>query len=215
MLIDVRWGVVQLAGFRVLVPAMRVQVPPPQFRPGVHSDRCRCEHMFVTQARPVRPVADADLLWLAGLLEGEGTFMAGSPSAPRSPVVQVSMADRDVVERVADLLDCAVTVVPARRNGWRTAYSARVKGPRAMEWMRRLRPLMGARRREQIDHAMASWAPDPTRHLDDRRAADALACLARGESVRDVAARFGTSVWCIYDLRLGRTHKHVARRQAA
>jgi hypothetical protein len=26
-----------------------------------------------------------------------------------------------------------------------------------------------------------------------------------------VAERFGTSIWCIYDLRLGRTHAHLAR----
>jgi len=81
--------------------------------------------------------------------------------------------------------------------------------------MTRLRPLMGIRRREQIDRAVASYAPDPRRLLDDDRAADALARLARGESVRQVAARFGTSIWCIYDLRLGRTHTHLERPQAA
>ncbi len=77
--------------------------------------------------------------------------------------------------------------------------------------MTRLRPLMGARRREQIDRAVASYGPDPRRLLDDERAAQALARLARGESVRDVAKRFGTSIWCIYDLRLGRTHAHLSR----
>jgi hypothetical protein len=29
--------------------------------------------------------------------------------------------------------------------------------------------------------------------------------------VREVARRYGVSVWCIYDLRSGRTHKHLAR----
>jgi len=171
--------------------------------------------MFVTIPRPVPDIAPSDLHWLAGLLEGEGTFIAGPPSAPRSPAVQVSMVDRDVIERVAALVDCAVTVIPARRDGWRTAYSARVRGPRAVEWMRRLRPLMGKRRQEQIDRASASYQPDPTRMLDEARAAEALARLSRGESVRDVAQHFGTSIWCIYDLRLGRTHKGVARPDAA
>jgi hypothetical protein len=156
-----------------------------------------------------------DLHWLAGLVEGEGTFIPGPPSAPRTPALQVTMADRDIIDRAAVLLDCAVSVVPARREGWRTAYCVSVRGPRAVEWMRGLRPLMGYRRQAQIDRAVACYAPDPTRHLDDERAAAALKRLARGESVREVAERFGTSIWCIYDLRSGRTHRHIARGEAA
>jgi hypothetical protein len=171
--------------------------------------------MFVTIPRLVKQITTLDLHWLAGLLEGEGTFIPGPPSAPRTPAVVLTMADRDIVDRAAVLLDCAVTPVRARRDGWREAYCVRVRGPRAVEWMRRLRPLMGYRRQGQIDRAVASYAPDPTRHLDDERAADALARLASGQSVKEVAHRFGTSVWCIYDLRLGRTHKHLKRPEAA
>jgi hypothetical protein len=47
--------------------------------------------------------------------------------------------------------------------------------------------------------------------LDDEKATEALARLAKGESVRQVAERFGTSIWCIYDLRLGRTYAHLQR----
>jgi hypothetical protein len=125
------------------------------------------------------------------------------------------MVDRDIVDRAGELLGVAVTVVPSRRENWRTAYCVRVRGSRAVLWMNRLRPLMGARRREQIDRAVESYAPDPRRLLTDERAADALARFARGESVRQVAAGFGTSIWCIYDLRLGRTHAHLKRPEAA
>jgi hypothetical protein len=188
-----------------------VQIPPPQltFR------RSACEHMFVQSPAELPPISEQDLNWLAGLLEGEGSFLAGPPSAPRSPAVQVSMVDRDIIERAGGLLGVGVMVVPSRRDGWRTAYSARVRGARAVLWMHRLRPLMGKRRQEQIDRAVASYAPDPTRLLDDARAEEALTRLANGESVRQVAERFGTSIWCIYDLRLGRTHRHLARPEAA
>jgi hypothetical protein len=121
------------------------------------------------------------------------------------------MVDRDIVERAGALLGAAVMVVPSRREGWKTAYCVRVRGSRAVLWMRRLRPLMGSRRQEQIDRALATYGPDPRRLLDDERAAEALARLARGEPVRRVAERFGTSIWCIYDLRLGRTHIHLSR----
>jgi hypothetical protein len=167
--------------------------------------------MFVTVPRVVREIPETDLHWLAGLLEGEGSFVRGPPSAPRTPGLAVSMVDRDVIERAARLLDCAVNLLPARREEWSDAYVARVRGPRAVEWMQRLRPLMGERRRRQIDRAVASYAPDPTRRLNDALAAEALEHLARGQSVQEVAERFGTSIWCMYDLRSGRSHKHVPR----
>jgi hypothetical protein len=167
--------------------------------------------MFVATVRELPPIAAPDLCWLAGLIEGEGTFLAGSPSAPRSPAVQLSMVDRDIVERAGALVGAAVTVVPSRREGWKTAYCVRVRGARAVLWMQRLRPLMGTRRQAQIDRAIASYGPDPRRLLNDERATEALGRLAHGESVREVAERFGTSIWCIYDLRLGRTHAHLER----
>lgn len=167
--------------------------------------------MFVPKPVELPPIDEANLHWLAGLLEGEGSFLAGPPSAPRSPAVQVAMVDRDIVERAGTLLQVAVCVVPSRRQGWRTAYCVRVRGTRAVLWMKRLRPLMGARRKGQIDRAMTSYAPDPRRLLSEQRAIEALERLARGESVRDVASRLGTSIWCIYDLRLGRTHTHLSR----
>jgi hypothetical protein len=121
------------------------------------------------------------------------------------------MTDRDVVEKAAELLEASIFVVRPRQAHWRTAYGARVTGRRAAAWMNRLRPLMGERRRSQIDRAVASYAPDPNRRLDDAKAREALRLLAVGESVTSVAERFGTSIWCIYDLRLGRTHRHLSR----
>jgi hypothetical protein len=171
--------------------------------------------MFVRCLAELSTISQQDLHWLAGLLEGEGSFLAGPPSAPRSPAVQVSMVDRDIIERAGSLLGVAVMVVPSRRDGWRTAYSVRVRGAPAVLWMQRLRPLMGGRRQAQIDRAIASYAPDPTRLLNDERATEALARLSNGESVRSVAERFGTSIWCIYDLRVGRTHSHLTRPQTA
>lgn len=167
--------------------------------------------MFAYGRAEPPPISPQDLHWLAGLLEGEGSFLAGPPSAPRSPIVQASMVDRDIIDRAGTLLGSGVTVVPPRRDGWATTYCIRARGSRAVLWMQRLRPLMGKRRQAQIDRAIASHAPDPRRRLDDRLATEALARLAKGESVRQVAERFGTSIWCIYDLRLGRTHAHLAR----
>ena len=41
-----------------------------------------------------------ELHWLAGLLEGEGSFMTGPPSSPGLPVIAVNMTDQDVMARI-------------------------------------------------------------------------------------------------------------------
>jgi hypothetical protein len=156
-------------------------------------------------------VSTHELHWLAGLLEGEGSFMAGPPSAPRMPVISVNMTDEDVVARLGRTFGRKVHVVKPRNERWQTSYQVRVTGGAAVRWMTLLRPLMGARRQSQIDRALACYAPRPSALLTDDTARAALGALAAGESVKIVAGRFGVSIWCIYDLRLGRTFKHLPR----
>jgi hypothetical protein len=153
--------------------------------------------------------------WLAGLLEGEGSFMAGPPSSPRMPVISVNMTDHDVVARVGTMLGRKPFEITPRDPRWRTSYQVRVTGSRAVHWMTLLRPLMGARRQGQIDHALACYEPRSSALLTDDTARAALEALTSGATVRAVADRFGVTVWCIYDLRLGRTFKHLAREHAA
>lgn len=105
-------------------------------------------------------ISERDIFWLAGLLEGEGSFVAGPPSAPTCPAVALPMTDRDFVERAAELLDRAVCVVrPKPGSNHKTAYATRVKGATAAIWMSALRPLMGSRRCAQIDRALAGLPP--------------------------------------------------------
>jgi hypothetical protein len=157
------------------------------------------------------PVPTHELHWLAGLLEGEGSFMVGPPSNPRMPIISVHMTDEDVMARLGRIFARTVHVVRPRNPRWRMTYPVRVQGGNAVRWMTLLRPLMGARRQAQIDRALASYDPRPSALLTDDTARAALGALAAGESVKVVAERFGVSIWCIYDLRLGRTFKHLAR----
>jgi hypothetical protein len=156
-------------------------------------------------------VSTEELHWLAGLLEGEGSFMCGPPSNPRMPVIAVNMTDEDVVGRLGRIFGRKVHLVKPRNDRWQTSYQVRVTGSGAVRWMALLRPLMGERRRAQIDRALASYEPRSNALLDDDTARAALKALAAGDSVKLVAARYDVSVWCIYDLRLGRTFKHLTR----
>jgi hypothetical protein len=156
-------------------------------------------------------VSSSDLHWLAGLLEGEGSFLKGPPSAPRHPILALQMTDEDVVARVAAMFGRRASCWQPREARWQRTFLVRVTGAKAVAWMTALHPLMGQRRREQIDRALASYEPRTSTLLDERSAREALALLRSGSSVREVAAHYGVSVWCIYDLRLGRTHKHLLR----
>lgn len=56
-----------------------------------------------------------DILWLAGLLEGEGCF---NYRADRKQArVTVEMTDRDIIERVARLFDTNISTRPAKIVG--------------------------------------------------------------------------------------------------
>jgi hypothetical protein len=52
---------------------------------------------------------------------------------------------------------------------------------------------------------VASYSCLSNKRLDDGAAREARALLAGKIPVHEVAKRFCVSVWCIYDLRLGRT----------
>jgi hypothetical protein len=103
-----------------------------------------------------------DLCWLAGLLEGEGSFFKGPPSEPNVPRIQLAMTDEDVVARVARLFGgnghySEKYDSRRQRRGWRRVYQTRLKGSRAVDLMLELKPLMSTRRREQIDKAVKSY----------------------------------------------------------
>jgi hypothetical protein len=97
--------------------------------------------------------------WLAGILEGEGTFMSGPPSRPHAPIVRISMTDRDVVERSAALLDRAVTPVRARKPHYKPPFVTQLRGIEAVDLMLAMQPVLGPERTAQINGVLARWRP--------------------------------------------------------
>lgn len=98
---------------------------------------------------------ETELYWLAGLLEGEGTFLAPPPSEPRYPRVVLDMTDEEVVRRAALLMGAyKVQSKSYAAKSWKTSFQAVVKGSKAVALMKVLRPLLGKRRQAQIDRAL-------------------------------------------------------------
>ncbi|MBL8187237.1 MAG: hypothetical protein JNK38_04475 [Acidobacteria bacterium] len=126
-----------------------------------------------------------DLMWLAGLLEGEGSFLKAPPSNPNCPRVSLEMTDKDIVERAALLMGGKVVRRILKSSAWKPAYRVIVKGSRAVTLMRLLYPEMGARRRSQIDAALEKYI--------DRLKGDNTRRLSEGQ-VREIRQRTGYTI---------------------
>jgi hypothetical protein len=98
---------------------------------------------------------DCDLAWLAGLLEGEGSFQTN-----HTVRLSLQMTDKDVVARAADL--CRATVRGPRRPAnadWSPTWYFDLYGQRALAVADRVKALMGIRRNGQIDRMTSSYRP--------------------------------------------------------
>ena len=96
----------------------------------------------------LRPELDnrLDVVWLAGLLEGEGTFDLHRGKYPR---VRVGMTDRDVVGRAATLIGSRVRL-SLKPAPYQATWHAEITGAKAAEVMRAVLPFMGSRRSGRI-----------------------------------------------------------------
>jgi len=96
------------------------------------------------------------IYWLAGVLEGEGSFfMWTDQRGRRYPKIQVGMTDPDVIDKIATLFQRKVQTIA--RKGQKTTYRAAIEGRRAAGWMMTIYPLMGQRRRERIAGVLKEW----------------------------------------------------------
>jgi len=105
--------------------------------------------------------SELDLAWLAGLLEGEGSFGVYPTGKGRWPVakVQITMTDQDILQRVSDLTDHNVCGPYSKeKHGGRTPVFQISNHRKAVvaKLLLALRPLMGERRQRQIDYVLES-----------------------------------------------------------
>jgi hypothetical protein len=142
-------------------------------------------------------IRSVDIAWLTGLLEGEGSFLMSE----RSIAITVSMTDRDVIDRAATLLGGRVYKRSESRapRPRKPAWRAQVKGPRATGWMMTAYSFLGARRREQVRHAIAAWRAMRfvrTSALVERGIAAAFRAGVRNKCL--LARQFGVSRPTVY-----------------
>ena len=118
------------------------------------------------KARRHRPAARAvtpqELGWVAALLEGEGSFGQTHHGRHAFPKVTIGMTDEDVIQRFCTLTGAQYSAQQPsdrRKDGGprKRSYDVNCSGTRAVEIMRAILPLMGARRSERILGILADY----------------------------------------------------------
>lgn len=111
-------------------------------------------------------IQSKDLHWLAGLIEGEGSFgwhqIKKRPNTSGTPVLQLKMTDADVVKRAAALFNRPVRQYGKTKTG-KLVYCVIFNGKDAVGWMMTLFSLLGTRRRQRIKEIVSKWKLTPNR----------------------------------------------------
>lgn len=105
--------------------------------------------------------------WLAGLLEGEGSFYLQTHHRlsrklgyhPKHAIIKVGMTDRDVVERAHNILGSTHKIESSKYtiNSGKIMYVSKLSGNAAIQWMMTLYSLMGNRRKLKIEEILFYW----------------------------------------------------------
>ena len=92
-----------------------------------------------------------ELYYLAGLLEGEGSFCAATNNYGRRYItIKVKMTDYDIIEWVANKWECNI-YTEHFENHYKTAYTVQLRRKaECIELLNMIKPLMGRRRAERI-----------------------------------------------------------------
>jgi len=105
------------------------------------------------------PISVKDIVWIAGILEGEGYFGLNN----NSPRIQLAMTDLDVVEHVKNIMEKTKVISShAEHEGKdgsrrKTRYSFTITGDLAIQWMMTIYLLMGLRRKSKIRELIHHW----------------------------------------------------------
>lgn len=98
-------------------------------------------------------ITKKDLLWLSGLIEGDGCFF----SQKNRPVVSLCLTDKDVLTRAAQIFQTSVYHYSPKELNYKDQYEFQVKSEKAISIMNVLYAYMGDRRKKKIDEIKSKW----------------------------------------------------------
>ena len=96
-----------------------------------------------------------DIVWLAGILEGEGCFDKASKKSLR---IIIESTDLDVIESVKRITRTSALIISTKKiHNYKDKYKVTVYGNLAIQWVMTIYPLMHRRRREKIKELLEKW----------------------------------------------------------
>lgn len=99
-----------------------------------------------------------EIAWVAGILEGEGSF--GLTNKRKAPCIWLGMSDADVIERVRSIVDksLSITIIKnSRKPTYKDQYRITLNGSRAIGWMFTIYQFMSIRRKARIRECIQAW----------------------------------------------------------
>ncbi len=103
-----------------------------------------------------------DLIWLAGYLEGEGSFILVQNKYAR---ITFASTDEDIATRVCDIFQSNLQG-PTQRMGRKPIWRGQVNGKKAIVLMLMLKPYLGVRRGKAVDKAVSAYKPRQQRSAE-------------------------------------------------
>lgn len=101
-----------------------------------------------------------EIAWLAGLLEGDGTFQMhnnGSKTKRNTcPLIGLAMLDLDIVEKVSKIFQCNIGKYLTPKKDKHIYFARTARRSTVEPLILALYPYMGNRRKEQINK-MLQW----------------------------------------------------------
>jgi hypothetical protein len=105
-------------------------------------------------------IKDSEIAWMAGLLEGEGSFTSRNPKSKGRiypyPAIVVRMTDQEPIQRIANLFGTRISRRKDLPSG-KPLYQATACSAKAAGWMMTLWVEMSPRRRQQIKNSLTAW----------------------------------------------------------
>jgi hypothetical protein len=160
---------------------------------------------------------DLTLGWVAGILEGEGSFMKGSSRYPNQPRVQISTTDEDVIAKISDLTGLKYRSASGgsaytRNPHWKKPYILTIRSGKAVLLMNKLLPLMGKRRQGQIKETLSSYDKEKAQRGRPQLIPSQVVEIRKRigiETNASIARSLGVTPKVVSDIKSGRSYKTI------
>jgi transposase len=135
-----------------------------------------------------------DVLWMAGILEGEGYF----GYTGKSPRCNLHMTDEDTIQKFSNLIEQKYKLIKHKNPKWKNAFKISLTSSKAIELMNIILPYMGKRRSEKIKEVLKIYETKKRKCHNDVEL-EYLIELKQTQSYRKIAKLYGVTHRAIMD----------------